>query len=194
MKCDIVSSGVGGQGVLSVSVIIAAGALMDRLFVKQSEEHGMSQRGGAVVTHLRISDEPIHSDIIPRGSADLIISMEPVEALRRLPWLAPDGILLTSADPVRNMQNYPPLEEVFAEIRKLPRSRLIEAGRLARAAGLTKADNMVMVGAASWSLPLKPETLEACIRKIFRSKSEKVVRANLAAFRSGREATICAAA
>lgn len=194
MRCDIVSCGVGGQGVLSVSAIIAAGALHDGLNVKQSEEHGMSQRGGAVVTHLRLSDEPIHSDIIGQGRANLLISMEPVEALRHLAWLAEDGALFSSTCPVRNIPNYPDLDQILNSVRALPHAVLIDADRLARQAGLAKADNTVMVGAASWRLPLKPETLESCIRKWFASKSEKIVTANIEAFRAGREATTCAAA
>lgn len=188
MKFDIITAGVGGQGILSISAIIAASALKTGLFVKQSEEHGMSQRGGAVVSHLRISDQPIHSDIVAQGHADLIVSMEPVESLRYLSYLAPGGTVLTSGEPVVNIANYPDLEQILGAIRSLPNAKVIDATKLARKAGSALASNMVMVGAASHLLPIPREVIEGHIREAFARKSEKIVQANLRAFRLGREA------
>jgi indolepyruvate ferredoxin oxidoreductase beta subunit len=188
MNYDIITAGVGGQGILSISAIIASSALHEGLFVKQAEAHGMAQRGGAVVSHLRLSDQPIHSDLVGQGRADMIVSMEPVESLRYVSFLSPSGTLLTATDPVVNIPNYPDLEEILSAIQSLPNSKLIEATRLARKAGSARASNMVMVGAASHPLPVPIETIEAFIRETFSRKSQKTVEINLKAFRLGREA------
>ncbi len=190
MKYDIILAGVGGQGVLSVSAIIASGALDEGLFVKQSEVHGMSQRGGAVLAHLRLADAPIASDIIPHGCAALILSMEPLESLRYLDYLSPGGAVVTAITPVENIPDYPALDGLLERIRKLPRARLVDGERLARDAGSARATNMVMVGAASRDVPVPAATLERFIEKTFASKGEKVVATNLAAFRAGREASL----
>ena len=188
MKYDIVLSGVGGQGVLSLSAVIASAAMDAGLQVKQSEVHGMAQRGGAVLANLRLADRPIASDLIPSGRASLILSMEPLESLRYLGFLAPDGAVITSIHPVKNIPDYPPIEEVLGQVRRLPHATLIDSDAIAKQAGSLRATNMVMVGAASRVLPLKPETLERYISTRFASKGEKVVQQNLQAFRAGREA------
>ena len=87
MKKDIILSGVGGQGILSIATVIGWAAIKNKLYLKQAEVHGMSQRGGDVQSNLRLSSEPIFSDLIPQGECELIISMEPMEALRYLPYL-----------------------------------------------------------------------------------------------------------
>jgi indolepyruvate ferredoxin oxidoreductase beta subunit len=188
MKFDIILAGVGGQGVLSVSAIIASSAMQQGLFVKQSEVHGMSQRGGAVLANLRLSDQTIASDLIPRGSAALVLSMEPIESLRYLEYLAADGTVVTATDPVENISDYPPLERVHAQIRRLPRAILVDAEALARKAGSARATNMVMVGAASHLLPVAFETIEHNVRTMFAAKGEKVVETNLKALQAGRAA------
>jgi indolepyruvate ferredoxin oxidoreductase beta subunit len=188
MKFDIILAGVGGQGVLSVSAIIASSAMQEGLHVKQSEVHGMSQRGGAVLANLRLSDKPVASDLIPLGAASMILSMEPVESLRYLRYLAPAGAIVTSSDPFVNIPDYPPLEPLLASIRTLPGAVLIEAERLAREAGSARATNMVMVGAASHRLPVKVQTIEHFINTLFARKGEKTVATNLKAFHAGREA------
>jgi indolepyruvate ferredoxin oxidoreductase beta subunit len=188
MKCDIILAGVGGQGVLSIGAIIAATALKQELTVKQSEVHGMAQRGGAVQAHLRLADRPIHSDLVPMGTADMVVSLEPLESLRYVSFLSPDGFLLTAGDPVRNISNYPDLDALLGDIRALPHARVIEAEALARKAGSGLATNMVMVGAASHHLPLEAAALEKRIAEAFARKGDKIVRINLAAFRYGREA------
>lgn len=188
MKFDIILAGVGGQGVLSVSAIIASSAMKEGLYVKQSEVHGMSQRGGAVLANLRLADAPIASDIIPLGSAALILSMEPLESLRYLAYLSTEGALVTSINPVVNIPDYPDLEGLLRHVRTLRQSRLVDGEQLARAAGSARATNMVMVGAASHRLPVKVDTLEHYIQTTFAAKGEKVVETNLRAFRAGREA------
>ncbi len=188
MKYDIILAGVGGQGVLSVSALIASSAMREGLQVKQSEVHGMSQRGGAVVANLRLSDQPIASDLIPLGSASMILSMEPLESLRYLRYLDPAGVIITSSDPLVNILDYPQLDDLLASIRTLPNAVLIEAERLAREAGSRRATNMVMVGAASHHLPVEVATIEHFIGSLFARKGERVVTTNLKAFLAGREA------
>jgi indolepyruvate ferredoxin oxidoreductase beta subunit len=193
MTFDIVLAGVGGQGVLSLSSIIAAGALEEGLFVKQSEVHGMAQRGGSVTAHLRLSDRPIASDLVPFGRASMVLSLEPLESLRFIEYLSPDGLIVTATDPVVNIPNYPPLEDLLGAIRSQPRAVLVEAARLAKAAGLARATNMVMAGAAAPWLPLGAASIERCIRAQFGRKGATVVDQNMAAFRAGQEVSACTA-
>ncbi len=186
MKFDIILAGVGGQGVLSVSAIIASSAMQEGLHVKQSEVHGMSQRGGAVLANLRLSDKPIASDLIPRGTAAMVLSMEPLESLRYLEYMSADTVLITAAEPVRNIDDYPDLDGLLARIRELPHATVLDAERLARQAGSARATNMVIVGAASHWLPVKLETIEHFVRTLFASKGDKVVDTNITALRAGR--------
>ena len=188
MKFDIILAGVGGQGVLSVSAIISSSAMKEGLAVKQSEVHGMSQRGGAVLAHLRLSDRPIASDLIPRGSASMILSMEPLESLRYLEFLSGGGTVITATNPVANIPDYPPIDEVLAGVRSLPHALTIDAEALARKAGSARATNMVMVGAASSLLPVSLETIEHFVQTVFASKGAKVVETNLKALHAGRAA------
>jgi indolepyruvate ferredoxin oxidoreductase beta subunit len=188
MKKDIILAGVGGQGVLSIAAIIAQAAVAEGLLVRQSEVHGMAQRGGAVLAHLRLSDREIASDLVPQGGADLIISMEPLESLRYAAWLSPGGALVSAAEPLVNISDYPGLEDLLGTIRRFPLARLVEAAALARQAGLPRAVNMVMVGAASPFLPIKSESLENTIASMFAAKEAAVVEANKKAFHLGREA------
>ena len=188
MKYDVILSGVGGQGVLSVASIIAHAALSEGLEVRQSEVHGMAQRGGAVISHMRISSEKIAGDLVPKGGADLIISMEPLESLRYVEYLKPDGMLVTNADPFTNIPNYPNTDDVHAMVKKLPKWKLVQAGNLAKEAGLAKAVNIVMVGAASCFLPIKPASLEKTIIDKFAKKDANIVETNKKAFKLGQSA------
>jgi indolepyruvate ferredoxin oxidoreductase beta subunit len=187
MKYDVILAGVGGQGVLSVASIIAIAAVSEGLEVRQSEVHGMAQRGGAVLSHLRIADGSIAGDLVPKGGADLILSMEPLESLRYLSWLKADGVLVTSADPLVNINNYPDMAEITSSIKKLPSWRLVEAAKLAKESGLAKTVNTVMVGAASHFLPLQSKTLEKTIAEVFSKKDDSVVQANAKAFKLGQD-------
>jgi indolepyruvate ferredoxin oxidoreductase, beta subunit len=193
MKFDIILAGVGGQGVLSLSSIIASAGLDEGLFVKQSEVHGMAQRGGAVTAHLRLSDQPIESDLVPLGTASLVLSLEPLESLRYLDYLAADGAVVTATQPVANIDDYPAIDDLTAAIAGLPRAVLVDASGLARRAGLAQATNMVMAGAASALLPIRVETIERAVRARFGRKGTTVIEQNLAAFRAGQEVAACTA-
>jgi len=187
MKSDIILSGVGGQGILSIAATIGMAALENHLHLKQAEVHGMSQRGGAVQSHLRISEKEIASDLIPLGKADLIISVEPMESLRYLPWLAESGWLVTNTTPFVNIPDYPDMKELLAEIDKLPNKVAINADDIARQIKSLRSSNIVMLGAASPFLDLPYENLEIGIQKIFGRKGEKMVQLNLDALKAGRE-------
>jgi len=146
MKSDIILAGVGGQGILSIATVLGEAALADNLLIKQAETHGMSQRGGAVYSHMRISDQPIASDLIPGGSADLILAVEPMESLRYLSYLSETGYLVTNVTPFVNIPNYPDIKSVMDEIHKLPRHIAIDAEAIAKEVGSSRASNMVMLG------------------------------------------------
>ena len=191
MKFDVMVAGVGGQGVVSLAAMAAEAARRSGLHVKQTEEHGMAQRGGSVSAQLRIGDEPVHSELIPSGTADLLISMEPLEALRYLPVLARHGMVIAAAEPIHNFDAYPPLEEVLGRLRSLSGCIVIETDRLAKEAGSPKVTNTVLLGAASHLFPIPPEQFEETLEAAFSAKGEKVLRANLAGFRLGREASAC---
>lgn len=191
MKCDILFAGVGGQGVLSMAAIIGRAALSEGLYAKQSEVHGMAQRGGAVQAHLRLSDRRIESDLIPLGTADLILSLEPVESLRYVDYLAPAGTLVTSSQPFVNIPDYPDVQAVLARVRALPHAIVVDAERLARDAGDLQALNTVMVGAVVSLLPLQPDSIEKAVAATFASKGNEVIRLNLAALRAGQQAAGC---
>jgi indolepyruvate ferredoxin oxidoreductase beta subunit len=188
MKKDIILAGVGGQGVLSIAAIIAQAAVSAGLTVRQSEVHGMAQRGGAVLAHLRIADKPIASDLVPQGGADLIIAMEVLEGLRYAPWLSPQGVLVSAGDPLVNIPDYPEVSTITAVIERFPQYRLIPAADLAREAGHPRSVNMVMVGAASPFLPIREETLEATITGMFAARDPALAEVNRQAFRLGRKA------
>ena len=187
MKNDIIISGVGGQGILSIAATIGLAAVANNLFLKQSEVHGMSQRGGDVQSHFRLSDNPVASDLIPYGQADLIISVEPMESLRYLPWLAEDGWLVTNSVPMVNIPDYPPVDEILKEIRKVRNHIIIDADAVARQAGSVRAGNIVILGAASPFIQMPFESLEEAIKKLFGKKGENIVEINLRALRAGRE-------
>lgn len=187
MKNDIILSGVGGQGILTIAATIGSAAVAGNLFLKQAEVHGMSQRGGDVQSHLRISDKPVSSDLIPYGKADLIISVEPMESLRYLPWLSQDGWLVTNSNPFINIPDYPSLEDILSEVRKIENHIIIDADGIAKESGSARAGNMVILGAASPFINMSFESLEDAVRTLFGRKGEQVVETNLKALRAGRE-------
>lgn len=183
MKKDIILCGVGGQGILSIATIIGEAALKAGINLKQAEVHGMSQRGGDVQSNLRLSSEPIHSDLIPQGSCDLIISMEPMEALRYLPYLSKEGVVITNNKPFVNIPNYPKEEELFAELNTLPKIVQLDIEQVAKEAGNVRGANVVLLGMAAKYLEIvTPQQLREAIATIFSRKGEAVVEANLKAF------------
>lgn len=188
MKCDIILAGVGGQGILSIAATIGLAAVEQNLFLKQAEVHGMSQRGGDVQSHLRLSDSEIFSDLIPHGGADLIISVEPMEALRYLPWLSESGWLVTNSVPFVNISDYPEVGEVLAELNWAGNTIVLDADGIARDLGSARSGNMVILGAASSFISMPFTALEDAVRKMFGRKGEEVVEVNLKALRAGRDA------
>ena len=188
MKQDIILSGVGGQGILSIATVIGSAALQQGLHLKQAEVHGMSQRGGDVQSNLRLSSEPIFSDLIPKGGADLIVSLEPMESLRYLPYLAQDGWIITNTAPFVNIPNYPEMEKVTAELDALPHVVALDVDAVAKDLGNPRGANMVLLGAMAAVLHiLEPETLREGIRRIFARKGEVIVENNIKAFDAGFE-------
>lgn len=187
MKCDIILAGVGGQGILSIAAIIGMAAVKSGLQLKQAEVHGMSQRGGDVQSNLRISDQDIASDLIPKGKADMIISVEPMEALRYLPMLASEGWLVTNTKPFINIPNYPEPDKLMAEVEAIPNHVAIDGDKIAHSLGAAKSANMVILGAASPFIKIDAAKLEEAIRMLFFNKGEEIVQMNLDAFRAGRQ-------
>lgn len=186
MKKDIILAGVGGQGILTIATIIGDAAAVARLNLKQAEVHGMSQRGGDVQSNLRLSTEVIYSDLIKQGSADLIISMEPMEALRYVQYLNENGSIITSSHPFKNIPNYPNEEDIITELQSLPHTVSLPIDDIAKANSLPKSANIILLGmAAKFIEILSPEQLRESIARVFAIKGEEVVKANLAAFDLG---------
>ena len=189
MKQNLILAGVGGQGLLALAAVIGEAARSLDLHVLQAEVHGMAQRGGVVQSHLRYSDDPIHSALVREGTAHLVLSLEPMEALRYMPMLAPGGAVVANAVAFKNIPNYPDEGVVEKEILLLPNQRLINAVELAKEAGAIQAANMAMLGAGAPFLHLPREVLEASIRTVFAGKSEAVIDTNIRAFGLGLEAS-----
>lgn len=186
MKKDIILAGVGGQGILSIATVIGEAALQEGLCLKQAEVHGMSQRGGDVQSNLRLSSEPIMSDLIPKGGADLIISLEPMEALRYVEYLAPDGWIVTSCVPFLNIPNYPELETVLNRIKAYDHHVLLDVETLAKEAGApAQAANMVLLGAAIPMLGIEHDKMIDGVKRVFARKGEAVVETNIKAVEIG---------
>jgi len=189
MKTDIILAGVGGQGILTIAATIGTSALASNLKLKQSEVHGMSQRGGEVVSHMRLSSDEIASDLIPKGSADVIIAVEPMESLRYLDYLKPNGWLVTNSKPYLNIPNYPDIDELLKRVQSLDNHIIIDADAIAKKIRSPRSSNIVVLGAATPFIDMPYETLEEALRVLFNRKGEKVVNANLEALKLGREFT-----
>ena len=184
---DIILAGVGGQGILSIAAIIGTAAMGADLYLKQAEVHGMSQRGGDVQSNLRLSDKPVASDLIPKGQADMIIAVEPMEGLRYISMLAEDGWLITNSTPYVNIRNYPDIESIYSEIKALPNHVLIDADNIAKDLGNKRAANMVILGAALNHLGMDINLFYDAINKIFGRKGEDVVKLNIDALKAGMD-------
>ena len=186
MKKDIILAGVGGQGILTIATIIGDAAAAAGVNLKQAEVHGMSQRGGDVQSNLRLSTEAIYSDLIKQGAADMIISMEPMEALRYLPYLNEEGVVVTSSNAFKNIPNYPDEEALMGELEALPRVSMLPIEDLAKQNSMPKSANVVLLGmAAKFIEILSPEQLRESIKRVFASKGESVVEMNCQAFDLG---------
>lgn len=187
MKTDIILCGVGGQGILSIAAAIGLAALEKKLHVKQAEVHGMSQRGGAVQSHLRLSNKPVASDLIPFGGADMILSVEPMESLRYLPYLNGEGWLFTNTRTYENIPDYPPEKDIMEEISKIQKHIMIDADAIAKTCGSSRASNMVMLGVASKFIEIERNHFHNAITKLFTAKGEEIVRLNIEAFEAGKK-------
>lgn len=189
MKKDIILAGVGGQGILTIATIIGDAATTAGLNLKQAEVHGMSQRGGDVQSNLRISSEPIASDLIPQGGADLIVSLEPMESLRYIPYLSKSGWIVTNTAPFINIPNYPEMETVNAALDACPNVVAFNMDDMAKEVASPRTSNMVLLGAAAPFLNIEIEKIEDGINTIFGAKGEAIVEMNIKAFRAGLEYT-----
>ena len=188
MKTDIILCGVGGQGILSIATIIGEAAMKENLYIKQAEVHGMSQRGGDVQSNLRISSNPINSDLIALGGADVIISMEPMEALRYLPFLNKNGWIITSSAPFVNIPNYPDMETIKADYKKLDHDIMIDIESMAKENNVPRSANVILLGAAQKALGIEYDKLEAAIQRVFARKGEAIVEQNIKALAIGKAA------
>ncbi len=188
MKKDIILAGVGGQGILTIATVIGQAAVTSNMYIKQAEVHGMSQRGGDVQSHLRISDEEIFSDLIPMGQADLILSVEPMESLRYLPYLNENGWLIANSTPFINIPNYPEKDEVYNKIKAYKNHVLIDADTMAKEVGSARSMNMVILGASVKTLGFTLEQIEDAIKVVFGRKGDAIVEANIKALRTGFDA------
>lgn len=187
MKNDIILAGVGGQGILTIATILGAAALKENLYLKQAEVHGMSQRGGDVQSNLRISSEPIHSDLIPLGGADMVVSLEPMEALRYAHYLSPEGWIITNTNPFVNMDNYPDEEKVIKELEASGNLVAFNMDEAAKELMSPRSSNMILLGAASPFISIDKEKIEEEIARFFSRKGEKIIESNIRCFRKGRE-------
>lgn len=185
MKSDIVLAGVGGQGILTIAAILGAAALKNDLYLKQAEVHGMSQRGGDVQSNLRISSSPIHSDLIPLGKADMIVSLEPMEALRYLPYLSEEGWIVSNTTPFVNIDDYPANDELEKCFDTVNHKIVFDMDGVAKALASPRSSNMVLLGAATSLIDLPVEIIEKEIAAFFGKKGDKIIEANIAAFREG---------
>jgi indolepyruvate ferredoxin oxidoreductase beta subunit len=160
MKMDVVIAGVGGQGNIFASIVISQYAMNKKLNVLGAETIGAAQRGGSVVSHIRVAEGPIYSPLISRGQADLLIGMEYVEMLRYLRLLNPKGAYLVNAIKIPTVQNnmgldeYPEPKEILAAAKKYcPNGHVIEASTLAKKLGNVQMTNVVMLGALAKVFP-----------------------------------------
>lgn len=186
MNLNIILAGVGGQGILTIAQAVSIAAMRRGWTVKQAEVHGMSQRGGAVYSHLRLSDRELFSDLIPRGECDLILAMEPMEALRYVEYLRTGGAIVSSTCPFVNISNYPAVEELLDRIVAAGEHVLLDAERLARAVGSGLAGNSALLGGASHFLGMDAVELEDALAEMFQRKGQRIIDANQRAFRLGR--------
>ncbi len=188
MDKNIILAGVGGQGILSIAFVIDNAALDAGFEFKQAEVHGMAQRGGAVQSNLRYADHEIHSDLIPKGAADMVLSVEPLEVMRYWHFLRPDGWVVSSVTPYVNIPDYPDTDQLLDQLATFPNSILVDGGQIAKAAGNLRAQNMVAVGAGSARLDFTEDQLLKYVEALFKRKGEKIVEVNQRAFRYGRAA------
>lgn len=187
MKTDIILAGVGGQGILTIATILGRAAMQEDLNIKQAEVHGMSQRGGDVQSNLRISSSPIASDLIPTGAADIIVSLEPMEALRYVPSLSTEGWIVTSTAPFNNIPDYPETGVILDELSQWPHTIAFDMEEMAREVANPRASNMVLLGVCTPLTGIDADKIEAAIRAVFAAKGDSIVESNIKAFNAGMQ-------
>jgi indolepyruvate ferredoxin oxidoreductase beta subunit len=187
-ECDVVVVGVGGQGVILISEIIGRAAMLAGLSVRGVETHGMAQRGGSVINHIRVGCD--YSAMISPGSADVLLAMEPAEALRYAHYLSPEGVALVNTRQVlpvtvtTGQATYPPLEEILAPLREVSSEVWpMDATGLATEAGSPQATNVVMLGALSKHLPIEEAIL---LEALSETVPAKFLEINRKAFELGK--------
>ncbi|WP_456467889.1 indolepyruvate ferredoxin oxidoreductase subunit beta [Archaeoglobus sp.] len=193
MKLNVVIVGVGGQGALTTSGILARAAMKAGLNVITAETHGMAQRGGSVEVHVRIGD--VKAPLIPEGKADVMIALEPSEALRYSKFLNSKSIVILNTKKIippsvtAGTGTYPELDEILTELRKItPRVIAVNASEIAEKAGNILATNVVVIGMllGYFPMPFKIEHVEEVIREVM---PDKIVDLNLRALKMGYEST-----
>jgi indolepyruvate ferredoxin oxidoreductase beta subunit len=183
----IIVAGVGGQGALTLAQLILGAAWKSKYHVLQSEVHGMSQRGGAVNAHILFDIVPVTSPVVMEGDAEFLISMEPLEALRYLPFMSKTGIMIVSAHPFKNMDNYPDVELILNELKSIDGVTLIDTEKYSKELDYKNAGNMILLGSLSNHLPFEDSIWEKIISERFNDKGTKVIEQNIRAFNFGKK-------
>ncbi len=188
-RFDLIIAGVGGQGTILASDIIGKAAVKEDLSVRAAETHGMAQRGGSVVNHVRLGCEL--GSMIPMKGADVLLALEPSEALRYMEFLSEDGVIIVNTAPIMpvtvtsGLCTYPDVNEIIDIMKASREVRAINANELAKEAGHPQSMNVVMVGALSNYLPVSFDTLLECVRELV---PPKTIDINVKAFELGRSA------
>jgi indolepyruvate ferredoxin oxidoreductase beta subunit len=181
----IVVAGVGGQGTLTVAQIVMEVARRAGRFVLQSELHGMSQRGGAVHACLTIATFPVTTPVVTEGTADLLLALEPVEALRYVALLRPEAPLLVAREPVKSVAAYPDEALLYATLDAVPGCELLDTTAASRTFRLKQAPSMLLLGRTARLLPFALTEWEQVIADRLAPKGAAAVERSLRAFRSG---------
>lgn len=186
--CDIVIVGVGGQGVILISDVLGRAAVKAGMPVRGAETHGMAQRGGSVINHTRLGCR--FSPMVSSGSADVLLALEPAEALRFGHFLSKNGVALINTQPVLPISvttgkfGYPDLDELVAPLKGLcKRVKTMDASGLAKKAGAAQAMNVVMLGALSKYIPIEETLLQAALSEVV---PKKYLDVNKQAFEIGK--------
>lgn len=188
MKTDVLITGVGGQGILLTSMVIGRAATKAGMTVRSSETHGMAQRGGGVVSHVRMGD--VHSPLIPKGGADFLIAFEPLEAIRNADFIKDGCYAVVNTHPIRptgskkKIGHYPPIEDILMALMEFSQTIPIEATELAKEAGNPLTLNVVLLGAVT-ALKGFPINEEDMVKMIKGSVPPKALEANMNAFELG---------
>jgi indolepyruvate ferredoxin oxidoreductase beta subunit len=188
MKLDLVIAGIQGQGVRTAAAVLEAAARRAGLHAAAIVATGHLQREDAVAVHLRIGTHPVPDSPIGLGQADLILALEPLESMRHIQLLSAAGTVLTTSEPAAGLASYPPLDELLLSILRLPSGYLLDARRLATAAGDARLVNAVLLGAATAFLPLERTQLREALAEFARGLGATALTDNLAAFDAGCDA------